>query len=73
MRSIKCKLILLSHIGFLSMLPGLGKAQESVINKAIEVSGMEETRNAKATFTSRDKSYEYKRQDDQNYLHQDLK
>tara|TARA_R110002051_G_scaffold40861_1_gene84759 strand:- start:3780 stop:4541 length:762 start_codon:yes stop_codon:yes gene_type:complete len=65
MRSIKCKLILLSHIGFLSILPGLGKAQERVIDKAIEVSGMEKMKNAEASFTFRKHTYSYKRQNGQ--------
>lgn len=57
MNPLKRKLLFLS----LSILPFLGMAQESSVNKAIEVSGMEKMRNAEATFTFRDKSYEYKR------------
>lgn len=56
---------LISHIGILSILPSLGKAQESVVNKAIEVSGMEKMKNAEASFTFRKHTYSYQRQNGQ--------
>ena len=40
-------------------------AQESVVDKAIEVSGMEKMKNAEASFTFRKHTYSYKRQNGQ--------
>ncbi|MGB5821680.1 MAG: DUF6503 family protein [Saonia sp.] len=40
----------------------LSIAQENIVDKAIEVSGMEKMRNAEAYFTFREHTYEYKRQ-----------
>tara|TARA_R110002126_G_scaffold289537_1_gene444649 strand:+ start:16686 stop:17498 length:813 start_codon:yes stop_codon:yes gene_type:complete len=40
----------------------LSIAQENIVDKAIEVSGMKKMRNAEASFTFREHTYEYKRQ-----------
>ncbi|MBD3662281.1 MAG: hypothetical protein HUJ11_09045 [Arenibacter algicola] len=43
----------------------LSIAQENIVDKAIEVSGMEKMRNAEATFIFREHTYEYRRQNGQ--------
>ena len=49
----------------LLILPFLSLAQERIVDKAIEVSGMEKMKNAEASFTFRKHTYSYKRQNGQ--------
>lgn len=62
MESMKNRSYYLFSIGTLLFLwPHLCVGQENIVDKAIEVSGMEKMRNAEASFTFRKYSYEYKR------------
>jgi len=63
MKQINHKLPLSSILVIIFILSfNLSIAQENIVDKAIEVSGMKKMRNAEASFTFREHTYEYKRQ-----------
>lgn len=59
---MKNKSNLLFSIVILLLYPNLFLGQKSIVDKAIEASGMEKMRNAEASFTFRDYNYKYERQ-----------